>query len=114
MVTSSAVYSRFANFKAIDNSISIEANQIVDTGIKANSNMSQKFGYLFLIMGNISDNDNTYCKLYLVRTGYSGNYVTPVLIAQNGNTGIYSQTIDVNSQGNITITSNIKCRVCIF
>ena len=109
--TSSAVY----NSRIIDKQISIPADGTpVDTGISANGGTTQKFGYLFLIMGNTSDGDLTYCRLYLVRTGYSGNHVTPVLIAENGSSGSYNQTIGVNSQGRVIVSSNINCKLCIF
>ena len=97
-----------------DRSINIPKNGTVVTSIAVNAQATQRTGFLLMIEGNISDEDATYCELYLIRVGYSGNHHTETLIHSNGNKSNISHTFGISSDGYLTINSNIQSRYYIF
>ena len=97
-----------------DRSINIPKNGTVVTSIAVNAQGTQRTGFLLMIEGNTSDEDHTYCELYLIRVGYSGNHHTETLIHSNGIKGEISHTFGISSDGYLTISSNIQSRYYIF
>ena len=95
-------------------SISIPEDGTVVTSIAVNAGTAQRTGFLLMIEGNYSDEDDTYCELYLIRVGYSGNHHTETLIHSNGNKGPSKHTFGISSDGYLTISSNIMSRYYIF
>ena len=97
-----------------DRSIIIPRNVTVVTPIKVNCGIEQRTGFLLMIEGNVSDGNNTYCELYLIRVGYSGNHHTEILIHSDGNKGNNTHTFGVSDDGYLTLISNIDSRYYIF
>ena len=97
-----------------DRSIIIPKNGTVVTPIAVNAGNAQRTGFLLMIEGNISNEDATYCELYLIRVGYSGNHHTETLIHSNGNKASVNHTFGISSNGYLTISSNVQSRYYIF
>ena len=97
-----------------DRSVQIPANATVVTSIKVNSGSTQRIGFLLMIEGNISNENNTYCELYLIRVGYSGNHHTEILIHSDGNKNNAKHTFGVSDDGYLTLSANIESRYYIF
>ena len=97
-----------------DRSNKILANETVVTSIKVNAGPEQRVGFILMIEGNINDGDNTYCELYLIRVGYSGNHHTETLIHSNGNKGNNKHTFGISNDGYLTLSANINSRYYIF
>lgn len=112
--TSNAVYDYIKAFRTIDNSIRINRNQTYKTNISVNTETLQRCGYIALVMGNIGSDAATYVKIYLLRTGYNGNYLFATLLHESGNSGPYTFTFDVSNDGYITFTSAIDTRLEII
>ena len=96
-----------------DRSINITKNETVVTPIAVNAGPTQRVGFLLMIEGNVSDEDATYCELYLIRVGYSGNHHTETLLHSSGNK-LFTHTFGISSDGYLTISSNVQARYYIF
>jgi hypothetical protein len=112
--TSNAVYDYVKGYKAIDNSVRVNGNQTYKTNINVNTGTNQKNGYIALVMGNIGAGSNTYVKIYLLRTGYDGNYLFSTLLHESGNSASSTFTFAVSDDGYITFTTSIDARLEII
>lgn len=65
------------------------SNGILDLNI-LNPQDSQRNGYILMIMGNTSNGDYTYTKIYHIRIGYNGNYHQESIISDlhNSNSNV--------------------------
>ena len=97
-----------------DRSIKIPKDGTVVTSIKVNAGPLRRTGFLLMIEGNISNEDDTYCELYLIRVGYDGNHHKEILIHSDGNKGNYKHTFGISDDGYLTISANIESRFYIF
>lgn len=97
-----------------DRNIKIPANGTVVTSIKVNSDVTQRVGFLLMIEGNINDGNDTYCELYLIRVGYSGNHHKEILIHSDGDKRTYKHTFGISDDGYLTISATIASRYYIF
>ena len=95
-------------------SIIIPQNGTVVTSIAVNAGETQRTGFLLMIEGHTSGEDNTYCELYLIRVGYGGNHHTEELIHSSGKKNTYKHTFGISSDGYLTISSNVMSRYYIF
>lgn len=63
---------------------------------------------LAIVSGHSSYGDNTFSKIYMIRIGYDGSHITPVLIAESKGTSTSDNTITfgVNNNGYLTLTQS--------
>lgn len=84
-------------------SSAIAQNGSITTNISTNARESKRH-YIAYCVGNTSNGDNTWIRIYLLRRGYDGNHITASEIHNMlGSGGAPSFTFEAAEDGNIRI-----------
>ncbi len=81
-------------------------NKIIVTDIDISKTRNGGGTLLAIVSGHSSSGDNTFSRIYMIRIGYNGSHITPVLIAESKGTSASGNTITfgVNNNGYLTLT----------
>lgn len=97
------------------------SNKTITTDISLEGNRPGGRTFLAVINGHTASGDYTFSKIYMLRLGYSGDYVTPTLIAESKgssvSTGTFTFSVNENHYLTLTMTLNtgsINLRIIDF